>query len=427
MNTLKILLLLVCMQNGLLVVAQFNKDSIVSKFVLYERRQQFNTYLQQQTIAATMNAPLDSTTEDKYTEACWAISQFLIFNSAVENGFQKLFAQYPSLSYDTKRSFLEALFATTTTQYATAILQLAQQETVPKLFAMQAVYLQRAGMNVQHVQLMLAAKFTNYQSHTLLSTLYTYLTDKTNEALPLLTQLFAHQQQLQMPIIYSFQRSNRNYPGLAIIQYSNGKFARNENGQLIAIQQLARSASNLPYFITNGSTPQGAFSIVGTAISNNHFIGPTPNIQLVMPYEDDSLYYHFNTDTSKSTIEKYNQLFPASWANWQGKNEVVAAGKIGRTEIIAHGTTIDPDYFKAQPFYPLTPTLGCLCAKETWNIFNGKIDKSDQFTLANTFAKDPKQKGILYVINLNDAQAAVGLQEVEAFVLAFEKKGGDKN
>ena len=80
------------------------------------------------------------------------------------------------------------------------------------------------------------------------------------------------------------------------------------------------------------------------------------------------------------------------------------AGKIGRTEIIAHGTAIDPEYFKNQPFYPLTPTMGCLCAKELWNNSTGHLLYSDQFDLGNTFQSTPGRTGWLYVINLDDQQ-----------------------
>ena len=65
-------------------------------------------------------------------------------------------------------------------------------------------------------------------------------------------------------MIYSFQRWNRDYPGMAIIQNGDGSFARDSLGNLLIFQQLARSASDLPYFITSGSTPQGIFSVQGT-------------------------------------------------------------------------------------------------------------------------------------------------------------------
>ena len=37
------------------------------------------------------------------------------------------------------------------------------------------------------------------------------------------------------------------------------RFVRHPDGRLMVFQQLARSGSDLPYFITNGSTPQGIF------------------------------------------------------------------------------------------------------------------------------------------------------------------------
>ena len=224
-----------------------------------------------------------------------------------------------------------------------------------------------------------------------------------------------------MKRIYSFQRWNRDYPGLAIIQNANGSFARDANGKLLVFEQLARSASNLPYFLTNGSTPQGAYSIQGTEVSHNNFIGPTPNIQLVMPNETDSLFWHSIYDSTKDKFNNYLSLFPPNWQQYQPITESFVAGKIGRTEIIAHGTTIDPDYFKDKPYFPLTPTMGCLCAKEDWNIFNGKFLQSDQFNLVNTFVSTPGKKGYLIVINLDDQKKAVSSEELERIVNSFEK------
>ena len=93
--------------------------------------------------------------------------------------------------------------------------------------------------------------------------------------------------------------------------------------------------------------------------------------------------------------------------------EAFYAGKIGRTEIIAHGTTIDPEYFKDKPYYPLTPTLGCLCAKELWNVTTGKLLVSEQFNLYSAFLSTPGNKGYLIVVNLDDQQKAVTREEIE--------------
>ena len=96
--------------------------------------------------------------------------------------------------------------------------------------------------------------------------------------------------------------------------------------------------------------------------------------------------------------------------------EAWAAGRIGRTEIIAHGTTIDPEYFKGKPFYPLTPTMGCLCAKELWNPTTGHLLVSEQNNLVNAFLSTPGRKGWLVVLNLDDQHRPVSREDVEALI-----------
>jgi len=100
--------------------------------------------------------------------------------------------------------------------------------------------------------------------------------------------------------------------------------------------------------------------------------------------------------------------------------EAWGAGKIGRTAVIAHGTALDPEYFKGKPFYPLTPSQGCLCAKELWNVTTGKLLMSEQFNLVSAFLSGVGNKGYLYVINLDNQQKAVSRLEVEALVKKFE-------
>ena len=118
----------------------------------------------------------------------------------------------------------------------------------------------------------------------------------------------------------------------------------------------------------------------------------------------------------------YLQLLPASWRSYFPMMEAWNAGKIGRTEIIAHGTTIDPEYFKDKPYYPLTPTEGCLCAKELWNNTTGHLLMSEQFNLVSAFQSTNGNKGLLYVINVDDQQSAVTREQVEQWVKKFERK-----
>jgi hypothetical protein len=100
--------------------------------------------------------------------------------------------------------------------------------------------------------------------------------------------------------------------------------------------------------------------------------------------------------------------------------EAYDAGRIGRSEIIAHGSTIDPEWFKDETYYPLSPTLGCLSGLELWNKQTGRIYRSDQLDLVNCFIETKGTKGYLMVINLDDKKMPVSREEVETLVTRFE-------
>lgn len=191
--------------------------------------------------------------------------------------------------------------------------------------------------------------------------------------------------------------------------------------------QLARAASGLPYFIFNGNTPQGVYHIQGTGRSMNKLIGPTPNLQTRIPFEEPwGKYFGYpeglQWDSTNNALEYYRQLLPPGWRQYSGMEEAYFAGKIGRRAIIAHGSTIDPEYFKAQPFYPLTPTQGCLCAREVWNISNGHLLISEQFNLFAAFTATTGANGYLYVIDVDDQQKPVSRAEVENWVRQYERQ-----
>lgn len=409
--------------------AQYNKELIQTNVVLNDKRKHFDAYMKDDLIRKTFREPLDSDNEYKYESACLAASQFMIKSDAVKGGFDTLFFHYDSLQYSTKRALLEAVYGLYPKEYLSNIASLINKEKEPKLFAMQAVYLFTNDSSQQQCKLLLKqmkTSFPDVDTLPVLQTLQSYLSNEQKEkhsATPSLTSLFAYQKKIGKQMIYSLQRWNRDYPGLAIVQNSDGSFARDSLGKLLVFQQLARSASNLPYFLTGGNTPQGIYSVQGTAISHNNLIGPTPNLQLLLPHENDDLYWHEKPDSSASFLQNYWLLLPSDWRNYLPMKEALDAGTAGRTAIIAHGSTIDPEYFKNQPFYPLTPTLGCLCSREDWNIFTGKLNESEQFNFINTYlAKPEDEAGYLMVINIDNKQAPVTREEVEKFVNDYEKK-----
>jgi hypothetical protein len=413
---------------------QTRREDIYSASVLYQNRVSLEKDLRERITGRNMSLPLDSNTEDKYLSACWAIAQFLIYTPEVEHGLDTLFNGYSTLSYDTKKALLEATYAVAPKRYIPAVQHVLEQEEDPKLFSMCAVYLYRADTSTENsnaLKIRMVEKFPGYDSLAILQELAGYLSyhgQLAKNKTPDLSSLFAYQRARKQKTIYSFQRWSRDYPGLAVVQDENGQFVRDGQKRLQVFQQLARSGSDLPYFITDGSTPQGIYSIRGTDVSRISFIGPTTNLQLVMPFEGTwERYFHLDNDTAlmEETIDSlrlYQDLLPSGWRSYTPMMEAWSAGRIGRTEIIAHGTTIDPEYFKDKPFYPLTPTMGCLCAKELWNPTNGHPLVSEQLNLVSAFLSTPGRKGYLYVINVDDRHTPVSRAEVEAWISKWEGK-----
>lgn len=410
-------------------LCQPTREDIYSEFVLYNKRERLSNYLRDNIIAKTFAQHLDSNNEHKFESACQAISQFMIANEDVERGFEQLFNGYDLLPYPTKRAFLEAVYGVYPGVYRDAMQKILANEAHPKLFAMSALYLYRTDSsteNVNTLKIRMVERFPGYDTINILSELDNYFNhhyDFVHRKTPDLVQLFAHQQTHGKKIIYSFQRWNRDYPGLAVVQNADGSFMRHASGRLMVFEQLARSASDLPYFITNGSTPQGIYSIQGTAVARNNYIGPTPNLQLLMPNEKNwEKYFHQPVDSTQDSLQLYNQLLPFTWRSYLPVYEAWQAGKIGRTEIIAHGTTIDPEYFRDKPYYPLTPTMGCLCAKELWNVTSGKLLISEQLDLVSTYTATPGNKGFLFVVNIDNQQKPVTRDELEKWVSLYERR-----
>ncbi|MBK6381183.1 MAG: hypothetical protein IPF72_16505 [Chitinophagaceae bacterium] len=214
-------------------------------------------------------------------------------------------------------------------------------------------------------------------------------------------------------MLFSFQRSNRNFPGLVMVRSKDGVFIKNSEGKYFTVPQLARSCSNMPGYITNGNTPQGIFKVFGFAVSQSSFIGPTTNIQMVLPYENSS---DVADSVTRLLGDNYRYLLPPSWKNYYPVYEAYYAGKAGRSEIIAHGTTVNTAYYKKQLYYPLTPTQGCLCTKEIWSAVDGKRIESDQQRLVDAVKKAGGANGYCIVIEIDDQQKPVSIKDILPFL-----------
>ena len=411
---------------------QTRLEDIHTDFVLYGKRVALEKDLRERVVAKHFAEPLDSNSEDGFLSGLWAIEQFLFDGPEVRAGFGRLFAGYDSLQRDTRLALLEAVYAVEPERYRREMEAVLSRENDPKLFSLAAVYLCRVDTSTAQgnsLKIALVERFPNYDSVGVLRALFDYI-GAGHGVRPPVAELLGMGTALMSKVVYSFQRWDRDYPGLVIVQYADGRFARNADGRLAVFQQLGRSGPGVPYFLTNGNTPQGVFAITGTAVSHTNFIGPTPNLQLLMPGEGNSWLNYFHDSTEDVEVidpdtaqmrKRYRELLPMSWRQYAPMQEAFDAGAIGRTEIIAHGTTIDPEYYKGRPFYPLTPTMGCLCAKELWNPTSGHPLVSEQNNLVNAFKATPERKGWLVVVDIDDRREPVSRAEIEEFVRKYEQ------
>lgn len=218
-------------------------------------------------------------------------------------------------------------------------------------------------------------------------------------------------------LVFSFQRKDRNFPGLAMVRKADGSLLKNADGSVFWVGQLARSESNMPGYISLGNTPQGIFRMDGFDTSKSTFIGPTTNIQLTMPFEYKASHFYGDSTLSDSvwTTAQYAKLLPENFKNYAPMYGSYYAGKAGRNEIIAHGTTIDPSFYKNKSYYPYTPTAGCLAAKEIWND-KGYLETSDQLLLARAVQAAGGAKGYLILIETDDKKEKMSGKDLQVFL-----------
>ena len=111
-----------------------------------------------------------------------------------------------------------------------------------------------------------------------------------------------------------------------------------------------------PFIYAGGNTPQGIFLMHGFGVSMSSFIGPTANVQLSMPVEANIQIFLGDNSITDTTwnIDYYKKLLPDDFKNYLPLYYSYYAGLAGRTEIIAHGTTMDPNIYANKSYFPLS-------------------------------------------------------------------------
>ncbi len=395
-------------------------DSAYSKDTRADNKARLYRNILNNAINKNLSLPLNDSSEENWMDAFWGMELIRYKSPWADSRIYTAFDSIDKRSIPFKRALLELVYTNYPFEFIKEVTQLMYKAENDKIFAMCAEYLLKAKPELKStVAAVLLKNLALNKDAAVLNELNFRINNVAGKTrLPDVKALLHHPFFENATVIYSIQRSNRNYPGLVMVRDSVGNFVKDVYGNFFSVPQLARSITNLPGYLTNGNTPQGIFRMFGINVSKSNFIGPTPNIQLTMPYET-SLQHFMNdssiTDTSWTTTW-YKKLLPESWKNYYPIYGSFYAGKAGRTEIISHGTTINPDYYRGQPYYPLTPSLGCLCTKETWDEADGRRIISDQQKLLSALSKAGGANGYLIVIELNDEQRPVEINDVLALL-----------
>jgi hypothetical protein len=336
--------------------------------------------------------------ENKYQSAFWASELMLKKSSTDIINIEYACIHFKDYSDNFKRILLQHIYTLYPENFKHQVDSLIRLELDEKRFAIMANYLIRMdSSNIEFTNTLMKKKFLNWNDNPILKAFSDSQTAGQSITKSQITDLFAFTSKLEKAVLFVFVNKNRDLPGYLIIQNKKGEILT-ENGDTLKFRLLARSITNMPEYITNGNTPQGVFAVIGFSNSENVFIGKTPTIISALPFETSLSEFSSGKFQGNWDLEQYNKFYPESWKNYLPKNRAFYAGKAGRSEIILHGTTIDTDFYKAQSFYPFTPSLGCLCLLERWNSMNGYMIESDQLKLVNILKKNGINKALMYVI-----------------------------
>jgi len=406
----------------------YSQGTVVFKDGTKAKRDNLYRHLVNNTISKNLALPLSDSTEDNWQDAFYAIALLQNKDPKIDRKINEAVNDVLNRSVSFQRALLEILYDRYPGLYLKEIRQVYNSTADPKLFAMCGEYLLKSLKNpTEKNQLLNLAKKkaeAGMQGPHLDQLMYAIVNSGKAVVIPSLHTLLTKNYLKGNVLLISFQRRNRNYPGLVVIRDSSGNFMKDESGNFFSVPQLARSIYNLPGYITNGNTPEGIFRMDGFDTSRIGMIGPTTNVQLTMPMEYHA--HHFYRDStladSIGSLQLYKKLLPQNFRNYFPLQQSFYAGKAGRTEIIAHGTTVDPGYYTGLPYFPFTPTMGCLCTIEMWSPTDGRRIKSDQQLLTNAITSGGGPHGYAIVININDDKKPVTLDDI----LPFLKLAGQK-
>lgn len=399
-----------------------SREPLSAPWTRSAEREHFRTTLVNE-IEGVLASTVTAETARQWEKALWGMGLARYTSESTRSALREACAMFFRHSPELQRAILEAIYSLYPNDFVDETKSIMLETKDEKLFAMAALHYARAKGwdSIADIIETLERRFPRWNSHPILKMLnfdlHQLISDQPPYTPPIVDLLSAPIQPGK-PVLFSLQRKHRRFPGMLVIRQVDGRFLRMKDATYFMIPQLALASSNLPGYITNGNTPQGIFSVQGFDVSDNQFIGPTMNVQMVMPFEaNPGQFFHDNSMKDKEWDKGlYDALLPDSWRGHLPIYTSYYAGEAGRTEIIAHGTTIDPAFAEGEPYFPNAPTLGCLSASELWSPDNGSRLHSDQQLLIDMMRSNGFERGYCVVVELDDKQEPVSRTEVEQLI-----------
>lgn len=386
----------------LLLFFIFSTNPAQNNFTTGQSRSEFSAELEKK-IDRALSDFLETGLTEKLDEAFWGSELLLRKSDNLFKTLSILFSDAKVLPEAQLRDALECAFTLYPKEFEKPLNAMVRKISHPKIFAMIAVYLSKSGAHLGFMLEITNEYIQRTGDHPIVQGLLHYLKNEPRLSKEEVSVLLKHR--YTQNIIFSLHYRDRNKPGFVLMKKADGAFISDSSGEPVIIPQLARALSNMPGFLTNGNTPQGIFTILGTDTSENVFIGSTPNLQLALPFEvEPKLYFRSLQDTvTVMSRERYLSLLPEKLRKKGGFSEAFNAGKAGRNEIIAHGTATDINYYKNEIYFPYTPTLGCLCMREEWSEESGELLYSDQEKFMKLIFDNSITQGFLIVAEIDQA------------------------
>ncbi|MDI4632403.1 hypothetical protein J7U46_05050 [Pelomonas sp. V22] len=352
-----------------------------------------------------------------------AMSAIMLFNIEAEAGRAPLLAALPELAAqppEHQRALLTAAHTLYAKEAAPLLWPLLPQLAEPREFAIAAYTILKADAAAVPLLREALRERQDCCEDPRLQALQGALSPIPVNAKPELAELLAAPLKRGLPVVFSLQRPGRERMGLALVRGADGRFQRGTDGQVLQIAQLALARSALPGTITFGNTPSGLYTVRGAGTASNPWIGPTPYLQSMLPMEASVAEFLHEPERGRAWSEAvYNALIPLAWR--PALREAWLAGQAGRSEILMHGSTINPAYYAGEPYFPGTPSAGCLVTAERWSDIDGRLLASDQLRLAQAFSAGGSDQGYLVVVELAGDGAVQLDDSLKAAISAAER------